>query len=251
MNNQKSVSVPAPSQVPAYLADRPAEGIEHVGEYQQTPRVKVLQAQAMREKTRELQETFGPGAVIIMPDELLVAEFGRPWHVVPLFFWPSWARWSDLNDTAGEGLILETQDPNHALARLARNPETREQPYEDNPRFRYRNVENLNFACAIQDGPASGAIAVFTFTRGSHAVGRSLCGYLKRRGVAIYANRLRMETKHVPNVVGQMYYRIEFRGADEPFLDPADIERTAALHADLKRAFEASQLGVAQGHEDG
>lgn len=240
----KALAKTSAPQVPAHLRDAPAEGLDNLGQYAQTPRVKIIQSQSMKDATRELQDEFGIGAVVIMPERVLVARAEEPIHVVPAFWWPSWARWPDLKDASGEAMI-ETMDPASEIAKRAKNPQLREEPYPNASDLKYKYVENLNFACEIQDGEAAGAVAVFAFNRGSHAVGRSICSYLKRRGVAIYGNVLRFECKITSNAAGQQYHRIEYHAAAAPFAPKETVDRLQPVHADMKRAYESQILGVA------
>ncbi|HKX46184.1 MAG TPA: hypothetical protein VJP77_05740 [Planctomycetota bacterium] len=235
------------ADIPAYLAKTKAEGLDVLAEYQQLQRLKVVQGMTDADLRRE----FPVGSLVLSPERSLVAKPREAVEASLLYFWPSWEKWADMTDTEQGGRPLASSlDPTSDVARKAKDFERRKEAYADNTDKRqrfYRFVESLNFALMIDTGPAAGAVAVLPYNKGSHKFGARLCGYLKRRAVAVYANRIELVTKELPSPVGQGSYEVvDWRGAERPF---AAEERLALLKATFdgfEKAHGARTLEYAQ-----
>jgi len=226
------------AQPPAFLESYGAEGIEGTADYQQTPVLKTIQAQT----GEELQDEFGVGSVGVGPDNVLVAETGEPFVASPVFWWPSWQTWADIDD-GPNGPIFETMNPNHPVAIKSKSKESRNEVYPDDPGKFYTHAESLNFVLAITDGPAKGFIAVARFQRGGHGVGRRLCGFLARQGLAIFAHRLSFRTDRTKNSAGQTWYQLDWKPADPPYItSEEEAQFLKDLRDQIKRAHEAGQM---------
>jgi hypothetical protein len=226
--------------VPDFLADYGREGLDDVGEYKNTPRLKIVQAQS----DPELQDEFEVGSLIIVPDRILLAKFDQQVPVVPVYFWPSWAKWRDANEPGANmaPVVEETQDRDHPVAVMARDPQRREEAYPDNPKYTYRYQEQLNYAVWLADG----TVAALTYSSGSHAIGRRLNGYLERRGCPIWANRLLLEPGKKTNAKKQQYYVIEFApDTRQPFIPKDQVDAMRNLYQGFADAHRSGGLGLA------
>ncbi|MFI5402427.1 MAG: hypothetical protein ACHQ1G_05780 [Planctomycetota bacterium] len=215
-NESKALATRA--DIPAHLANLKPEGLEELAAYQQLQRLKVVQGMTDADLRRE----FPVGSLVLSPERTLVAKPRETAEATLLYFWPSWEKWADINDAeAGGRPLASSTDPASDVARKARDFDARKEAYPDNTDKRqwfHRHVESLNFALMIDTGPAAGAVAVLPYNRGSHKFGARLCGYLKRRAVPIYANRIELVTKELPSPVGKGTYEVvDWRGAENPF----------------------------------
>jgi hypothetical protein len=215
--------------------------------YRVTPFLKIIQA-----TTAEPLSAFGIGSAIIRPDNIVVATLEEPFNAIPLFFWPSWSKWSDLEDPSGPMIVETTIDEESALALAAKNPTTREEPYPDNPNLSYQNVETLNFAILIDSGQARSALAIIPFARGSHKIGRRLCGYLSRglRGKApIWSNRIEMSTTKLTNRANQSWFALDFGSADPQWIEEQQVPELRNMHDEIKSAYGIGVLNTAPDNE--
>jgi hypothetical protein len=238
---KSDVTVYEPAELPDYLNTESPEGIGTVGEYQTTPRIKIVEGMS----SPELKDEYGEGTLVVMPDGVPVAKVSEPFQAIPVIFWPSWVKYSDLKDTSSAVRVAQTLDPRSELAQLSRNHETRRVPYDNQPDMFWTHSENLNFIIEICTGPAEGMVAALEYSRGRYLVGQRLCGYLKRRGCHIYANRLQFESGRTTNRQNQSWYEVDFVAGNPPFVSKNDIERLAKLHSELQRVYDAGEIGVA------
>jgi hypothetical protein len=187
-----------PYEVPSYLQGK--DGAEDFAQYIQPPRLKVVQKSA----SDELLERFNPGDVILIEqgqDPVLVAPIelnangkpgdnGKPFHVIPIFFYPEWCTWNPIEKKGAEPAIVQrTIDPNDPLVALCRNAKLRqEQCGEVEGKAIYRrHVEHLNFIFLITgQHELAGVQCVMSFFRGEHRSGSSFMALHNKRKAKLY-----------------------------------------------------------------
>ena len=242
MEKSKTLATVETDRVPDYLRNSEPMGISQLQDYQAVPRLVVVQKMSSEERI----DAYGVGSVVAMPDGIIVAGFnadekrGDPFVVAPLQWWPTWSQWRDPNDAQLPMVVAESLDPQSEVATKAKNFSTRQEPYTDNPKMSWRYVEGLNFAVEIQDPPHAGVVAVASWSRGGHGEGKRLCGYIFRRGVDIYANRLTLQVESRTNRAGQTWNQLTFGSASPPFCAKKDMDRLKMLHENLSSMYHAS-----------
>lgn len=226
---------------PDYLRTKEPAGIDDAGRYQTTPRIKIVEAMS----DAAIKDEYGEGSLLVMPDGVLIAKYGESFGAVPLLFWPSWTKLADINDTQNAIRVEHTLDPQSELAKLCKNPASRKVEYENQPGFFYTHIESLNFVIEIQDGDAAGMVAALEYNRGRYVVGARLCGYLKRRNVHIYGNRLTMSAGRRTNRAGQTWYEVDFVSGNPAFVGESELARLNGVHDELKTVYNAGEIGMA------
>jgi hypothetical protein len=192
----QEVTTTGNADMPAFLAQTrgaSSDTLDGLGQYQSTPRVAIVQPQSGPERKSE----FGEGAVVILPDNELVVEAGGSFVAVPVYFFPTWEVWSDIDDEQSDMILDSSSDESSDIARRCKDPKQRTQKYNvGDEEYEMSYVESLNFIVRIEDGPAAGTFAVLSFNRGAHYVGRKIASVLKRRNIALYGNRVKFGTTH-------------------------------------------------------
>lgn len=251
---------------PSYLAhyvedDHSLEGME---EYRILPRLKIIQSMT----DSGLKEAFGEGSVIIRPGDTLVWDKDMPpFSLVPQFFWVEFCKWADRRDVESNPVVEKTQDPTSIVAKKARDPEAREEPYEGEGNKKkpkcYRYVEHLNFACVVYgDHPLSGTPVTISFNRGEFGQGRNFISAVRMRRTTIETEEGNQSIQ-VPLwaqvwdfSVGfrdrgeKKWYGFDFTPADPPLVSPEDAAEMREAHEALRELNEKQKLGVDYVDED-
>ena len=224
-----AVAVP----VPAYLKKYKPEGLEHAGESSMIPRLKVLQSQDEGGEIEQLKNEYGEGAAIIRPLDLCAAKRGEVFLAVPIFAYMSWEKWRDLKDKGHPTpIVARTTNADSDLAKLCRNPNTRNEPYKENDNLSYKNVESINLILAVTSGPASNEVVDVAFNKGGHKYGDRLRQYLKRQGregVPLFGNRLEFFVDRVENKQQQKWMQLQHRIPTNPYTPEKDVARLKEL----------------------
>lgn len=229
-------------ELPSYLTTHGAEGAEERLEIQTTtPRLKVIQSMT----DRDIKKEFGEGALLCMPDQILVAGAGEPVVAIPIFRWVSWQTWLDINEGGDEPtpVLAESFDAAGDIAARSRNPNEREGVDGEGRRVSHR--ECIHFIFRIDEGPAEGVVAVYSWMRAGHKHGAKLARYTDRQGangVGIYANRIRLGTMEETNAKNQTYHVLAAKPDEvayvaeerldalrEQYLFFADLHKTHAI----------------------
>lgn len=243
-----AITVREAAEVPDFMRQHAGEGMEGMGQWRQTSRVKIIQAQT----ADELIDDFGVGTAIISPDSLIMAEYGEPVRLVPLFHYSSFALWRDNRDKDGLPVVEEVYNQTHPIAIKALNPAEREQPYDDGTNRLWRYVHHLNWVVEVQDGPARGAVAIVSFDRGSYSTGRKFINYLERReqkGAPLYGNIVELAVEKRTNRNDDRFFVFEFGTPSDGaqyVTDPEELKRLRDAYLSIKEAYEQGALRSAQ-----
>lgn len=243
----KSTAVAVGHDAPSYLAKFDA-GSDHstdaLQEYRVLNRVKVIQAMTQQDFKRD----FGEGAAVLVPVRQLVVPNDSSFLFVPLFFYPEFIQWRDVNDKSGNAIMVRTTDPTSEIARKARDANTRVEPYGDNSKFKYKFCEHLNFAGLIYGDNTPVAIS---FSRGEFFTGRNFCTMIGMRKIGLNRAPLWMQVWQLKptmrNRNGHSWWGLEPTNPDEgssPWIKETEVEMFQALYKELKEQFGTNNLGV-------
>ena len=212
---------PYQQQVPDYLRERGAEGLEHTGDQVSLPpRLKVIQAQT----DDELREQHGVGSVILMPDELLIAKAEESFTANLLFFWQAFQKWADLNDVSHDiPIIEETVDPRSEIARKALSRAI--EPYGDGTDRKFEFVHCYNAAIKLAN---TGGWGIVSWSKGSHKLGRQLHSRLVALKAPVYAYRMTLTSERTQNASGQKYWWLRWR--HDAWLPADELESARAIY---------------------
>lgn len=246
--------------MPAYLREQPADGdrgLALINQYVTPPMLKIVQKQS----SDELQAEFGIGAVVVMPNRILLAPFdakadrGAPFHVVPIFFYPEWLVTNPIEKRGELFFIRERSlDPRSDIALRARNRDTWYAPCPEDPKYSIRYVETLNFIVVpIGDSPLAGTPMTMSFARGEHGSGRSFAGQIQMRKAphiccGVYEVRAAGGDKR-KNQKGQWkgfdVSNPTVEGVSAWLEDQAKYEAYRKVYAEMKQAYDDKTLRTA------
>ena len=175
---------------PAFLqkaAGEVAMGVDSASKYQTINRIGIVQPQSGKERRDE----FGVGSSVMFPDGVLVADKGEEFAVIPLLFYATWEQWSDYKDDDSPTVIETSYDENSDLARRTKTKATRTEHYGDPDNgYKYSYVESLNVAVIVDSGEAKGEIAILSFNKSQHFVGRKFATMIRRAKCDIFGRRV-------------------------------------------------------------
>jgi len=239
--------------LPAHLQEDAGVGLEDMQQFIRPARVKVIQKTA----SDLLLEDFRVGDLVLMPNKVVVAEIaadergrskeeGAPFFFVPLFFYAEWLTVNPFQMRTSLPMIRDrTIDPNSQLRAKCNNQNLWYEACPENPEFKIRNVEALNFVCLILHNEQLENIPVIlSFQRGEHRTGTMFLSSIKMRKAAIFGNVFQAHSQYRPDAGKGDWYGIEVENPSEesgvsPFvLEPEQYAKFKAMHAELKAAHE-------------
>ena len=157
---------------PSWLAKAAVDDTSLAGmdEYRILPQFKIVQPTTEQAMKKE----FGEGTILVMPGNAVAWSDGNePFDFVPQFFFVSFEKWSDLDDSDSPMVVDQTFDPSSTIARKSRSKEERFEPYPEGS-FTYRYVERLRFPGVIHgDHILAGTAVVLSFERGEFWQGKN------------------------------------------------------------------------------
>lgn len=184
-------------QLPSYAGKVEAPRSECVAMNAPKPRIKVIQAMT----EAGLKKQFGEGAILLSPDNVLLAKKGDSFVAIPLYLWETAEKWSDNNDDKSPTVMASTTDPASALWRRAIGPkDQRLEKYGPGGQFTAKYFHGINAMLQIDDGPLAGTVAVASWRSGGKSSGEKMCGLLNERqklGVPIFASRLKFSVVEI------------------------------------------------------
>lgn len=219
-------------------------------------RVKVIQAQAT-----EAYEDFDPGDIVLVPQKILLAHKNQPVYIVPVFFYFEWIAVNplELKSTLKMMIRSRSTDPRSAVAQKAMQPEPerREEPCPEDPRYKIKYKEVRNFVCRVAMNESVGAMPIIlSFSGGEWKPGKNFEGLIGMRGKApIFSNVFEMivPDKKRSNDKGS-WFGIDVEnprseGHPPPFVqDREEYNSLKAMHLKCKEAYDRDSIVV--DHED-
>lgn len=197
--------------LPDYMKDAD-HGTDDLDKFVVPPRLQIMQ----KLSPDRLVDSFGVGAVVVMPQELLVAGMspekkGEPFFLIPLFFFAEWISW---NPRATKGSLPVIRDRSlNISSEVARKARTRETWLEDCPECpgegksnKIQNSEHLNWVVMLINGHAlEGTPMVLSLSRGDHRSGTNFSSLIKMRRAPMYACRFEAVVAERPNALGNWF----------------------------------------------
>jgi len=241
----------APNWLTTY--EEPDDSIVDMAEYRILSRLKVVQSMS----AEELKENFGEGSIIIAPGNVLVAAKKEPVLFVPVFFFTEFCVWGDRDDIAGPTIRDRSFDKAGDIARRCRDPERREEEYDDG-KFKARYVEHLNFAGFIYgDHPQTMTACVLSFSRGEFGTGRNFINAVTLRKVGgktapLWSQVWKLQTNFRDGGASKKWWGIDPTNPDDDtpsFISAEQVEFFKTEHVSCKEDFEKSKLLVDHGDD--
>jgi hypothetical protein len=254
--SDKTELMKANAQMPAWMAEADREGVEDLGQYIIPPRIKVIQKTADEQYAKQFKE----GDAVLVPQKVLLVSADEPFYFTPLFFFTEYLVTNPIEVKGSQPFIRErTLDPHSEIAKKARDPERRTEPYPDPPanvkgseKWEINNVEVLNYLVLIQGREdLTGMPVCLSFSKSEWMQGSRLAGLIKMRRAPIYGCVFQ---GMVPSTVRRnpqgAWYGIDVGNPDEdsevsPFVeDEETFASLRAIHLELKEAHSKSEIQV-------
>lgn len=234
--------------LPAHLKDKEIKGLETVVKMVRPPYCKILQ----KATSDELLDAYGKGTALRMPDRGVLAEKGNSLVVTPVFMFTEYKTWTPY-ELKGQipAVIGRSLDPRGAIALRALDPDRRIEEIEwgeKRLRVKVKHVEHLVFLMVLHDHPLTddGLIA-FSFSRGEHKTGVSLCNLVKQRKASIWAGRyvLTPSVEVRKNTAGEWHGFDVDNNVDAPWNDAEQCIAFEALNKELTEAHGKGLVEIA------
>jgi hypothetical protein len=223
-------------------------------------RIKIIHASS----GSELKKVFDEGSVIISPGQALIAEVekrneqGKPFFMVPAFFFIEFCKWADIKDNSSPSIIARSTDKGSDLALKARNSDRRFEEYGNEGAFTARYVEHLNFISFLYgDHPLAenGEPFVLGFCRGEFMTGKNFITSISRIKAPLWSQVWKFNTQHRDRNNFQ-WWGLDFSRPDEEidgvpgFIKENEIEFFRTAHEELKQQFENRLLVVDRSEQE-
>lgn len=227
--------------IPDYMNVADDKSMDSIREYVRPPRIKMLQALSEQALVRE----FGLGSVVLLPQGMMlnempcdnkgnpIVEESQPFLFTPLFFFAEFVVWNPLELKGSVSAIRDrTFDPEHEIARIARSPGQRTQPYPEDHSKQIKYVEHMNFIVAVHgfDEPC-----VMSFARAEFKAGQKFAGLMNLRKCPMYGGVYAAYTGHRENQKGN-WYGLDIANPPEGTSPWVDAE-TFAVYRELSEQF--------------
>jgi hypothetical protein len=247
--------------LPDYVQAEGVIGTEGLRAYVTPPRFKIVQKQS----NNELLSQFGEGDVIVLPDTVLCAQvahegkskadwIGEAFRFTPLFFFAEWCVWNPIQMKGTLSAIrARTMDPRSPIAIKARNKEMWSEPCPENPQFKIRYCEHLNFIVTLHDGPYAGSGIVMSFAKGSHFAGSRLCNLIQMRKAPIFSSVFEARSTWQENSMGEWWSITTANPPLEtgsPWVSKEQLEMFKALHLEFKGLHEKLLVDYGDADDD-
>jgi len=226
------------TQLPAFMQAEEETGVEELAQFIIPPRVKIVQAQS----GGQLKELFEVGDVVLVPQMLLVAPFGEPFHFTPIFFFPEWLLTNPVGVTP---FVRErSTDPQSEIAAKARNKVSI--PCPEKPGKECRYVQHLNYISIIHNVDVSTPV-VLSFARAEHSTGQNLASRIRMRKAPIYGCTFEAQVMERENAEGNWCGFDILNPSEEsrvsPFIQDEEMfNELKAFHLEFKDAHEKSMI---------
>jgi hypothetical protein len=236
------LAVPA---APSFLkrTDDERLGAEKAKDYQAINRIGIVQPQSGKQR----REEFGLESFVLFPEGVNVTSGKGSFVGIPLFFFPSWEKWSDYNDDESPTVIESVLNENHEIARRSKSKATRTESYGASGQFAYSYVESLNLVTLIDSGPAKGEIAVMSFNKSDHYVGKQIATMITKSETDIFARRIEFST--IDRSDGKNdWFGVKINNPTEEqggvWITEDRVEKLKKLHLEGKRAYESNMIVI-------
>ncbi|KKL90265.1 hypothetical protein LCGC14_1906420 [marine sediment metagenome] len=189
---------------------------------------------------------------ILVPDEVVTAEYEKPVDMIAFFKWISYMKICD-NDDPSFWIAEETLNPESELAKKSRTHDTREEVYPDNPKMFYSYHKSFNFVVEIQSGPSKGMVAAIRLHGGGFNHGQQWWNRIERageQGVPIYGISWVGLVKHEVGPKGEWEQFRIISTSKDAFIPEKEVMRYSKYFADATKALKEGGLGFAKVEEE-
>lgn len=219
---------------PSFLADVKNEGTEKLKNYLIPSVIRVVQ----KNSSDGLLSKFQAGQVLILPEEIMIADKDEMATFIPLFFYVEYCAWNPRAVKDIEGSIrARTFDANSEIAIKARDPEKWAEPHPDASRYPNDNMdiryqEHLNYMVMVQHEFAPVTPCVISFSSTGHMIGRKFANLITARNAPIYAGKYEMMTTKQSNAKGDWY---QFSISNAGWCTETEFDLMKFAHEELRK----------------
>lgn len=246
---QQNAGLPA---VPDYLKVEGDKSLDTLKQYVRPPRIKVIQSMS----DPILRESFGVGATVLVPDNILVMDVARdekgnvvvgqtkPFIFTPVFFFTEFCLWNPLAMKGKLPAIRDRSfDQNSSLAARARDFKNRKMPCPESPEHDCVFCEHLNFIIHVHGFKEQ---AILTFSRGEFKAGQNFAALVKMRGVPLYGNIFAANLAYRKNDKGN-WFGLDISnpsGGESPYVGEDAFKAYARLYQEYAKLYEDKLIEV-------
>ncbi len=231
--------------LPDYAGEVEGNKSEAAAQNRPRPRIKIVQGMSKP----ALKKEFGEGAVLLAPDNVLLAAPGDSFVGIPVFLWETFEKHGDINDKESPTVLESTSNRNSALARrcMAPTAEDREEAYGGNFTAKYHHVLNAFIYFDSGELGGTGGVLSWKIRGGGSRSGKNFAGLIARREdqkVWCYMNRIKFTSEQVEANEYAWWTVVASNPKEKPFIDKADVPAMKAMHDELKRLYAADAIRV-------
>jgi hypothetical protein len=258
--NQDKTLVKPPAGVPSYLAQyvENDKSKDALNQYRVVPRLKIVQGTA----GTEIQQKFQPGAIILWPNQAIVADLDRKTRksdrmvrLQPLVFYTDFCQFADIKDKQSPTIITRSFDPGSEVAQKARSIEGRKEKYGKEDQYTYRFCEHLNFICMIRgEHDLAGEMVAMVFARGEFTVGRNFATRIAMIKAPLWAQLWEITVGWRDRGGDKKWFGIdvaEVPEEDERIIPEEEVEKSLAAHEELLAMIAKQKLIVDHSDREG
>lgn len=254
------------AQAPAWLATaaQTDDSLEGLKNYRELPRIALIQGTSAQDS----KDKYPLGTAILFPGETVLAEYGQPFTLVPVFQFTEFVHYADRRDQSQPKVVERTRDPLSKIARWSRMNNMREQEYPGGPKdkpFKYRFVEHIIIASVVWgEHPLRGEVVALNFSRGEFFTGTKFASAcLMRRvpgsgasvdadGNPVHGSSMRAPLwsqvwefrSNVRERNGNTWYGLDFDTPEEPWIEESDAPAMRELYESLRDDFKSGRIGA-------
>jgi len=214
MSTELSKTKTSLTVAPDFLENEQNLGVEGIKNYIRPPRLKTIQPQSKA----PFSEQFNKGDIVLLPQMELVfpiptndkgkpQDKGKPFHFVPVFFFPEWCVWNPIQMQGTLPAVRSrTFDENSDIARRAKIKDLWFAKCPENPEYNIRFCEHLNFIMVLKSETQLGnAPVVVSFSRGNYRDGSTLLSLIQVRNKSIFDCQFEAKASLRRNEKGEWY----------------------------------------------
>ena len=246
----------APDFLRQYMADSDnPTGLEGTDGLVRPPRLKIVQKMS----AQELLDQFSEGDVILMPQQMRVAEYSNQNKrstsiiVIPIFFFSEYICWNPITTRGQLDAIRErTFDHRHTIAIKAGDANLRNSEVcpEDREKKTLSYVHHMNFVSVVLGNqPWCEIPLVLSFQRSDWKTGSQWLSMMRMRRAPMWSQQFELYTRGRANARGswagfEVVQPNPQTGYGSWVTDPVAFEKLTQLHNEFEDAFKAGQIQV-------
>lgn len=239
---------------PTWLGDvnREAKGLEGLSKVVRPSTLKIVQ----KNSSDELTEKFSVGSMILLPEQLLLADKDSNIIIVPILYYREFIKWAPIALKNVEAAIQgRTFDENSEIGKKARNPalwSEKHPQHPDDKKYNYRYVEHLNFIVkTVSPELIDLDPFVVSFAKTNYVTGTRFAKLALSRKAPLFAGQYSLGTRVREGAENSWRINTIENHIEQPWLSDESLYNACAqLHDDFVALREKQALETQYDQED-